>query len=97
MLIKPRASVSSGVNSRTRGLSAADAQEALEKTALVSVFPRAGNCAYGVCDPAGKAWGMRLGQGGDAGVAVRPCHGQEPRGPRAVGPRTWSAAGGAVV
>lgn len=44
MLIKPRASVSSGVNGRTRGLSAADAQEALEKTALVSVFPRAGRC-----------------------------------------------------
>lgn len=44
MLIKPRASVSSGVNGRTRGLSAADAQEALEKTALVSVFPRARRC-----------------------------------------------------
>lgn len=44
MLTKPRASVSSGVNGRTRGLSAADAQEALEKTALVSVFPRARRC-----------------------------------------------------
>lgn len=74
MLLKPRASVSSEVNGRTRGLWAADAQAqgTLEETASVSVCPRARHC------PVLTEFAIPLGRRGECfwvkgGTQASPC------------------------